>query len=99
MLDPDGGNTSTVLENITDVIVVQADGTQTALGLGGIWTLVCWTRWRSVRQLHRCAYFSIIGYLTAVQPRRKQFAKRFILVANSTRPKDAPSETPENEIE
>ena len=35
MLDPTGGNTSTVLKNITDVIVVQADGTQTALGLGG----------------------------------------------------------------
>ena len=32
MLDPTGGNTSTVLKNITDVIVVQADGTQTALG-------------------------------------------------------------------
>ena len=28
-------NTSTVLKNITDVIIVQADGTQTALGLGG----------------------------------------------------------------
>ena len=35
MLDPTGGNTSTVLKNITDVIIVQADGTQTALGLGG----------------------------------------------------------------
>ena len=35
MLDPTGGNTPTVLKNITDVIVVQADGTQTALGLGG----------------------------------------------------------------
>lgn len=35
MLDPTGGNTPIVLKNITDVIVVQADGTQTALGLGG----------------------------------------------------------------
>ena len=29
MLDPTGGNTPIVLKNITDVIVVQADGTQT----------------------------------------------------------------------
>ena len=35
MLDPTGGNTPIVLKNITDVIVVQADGTKTALGLGG----------------------------------------------------------------
>ena len=35
MLDPTGGNHPVVLHNITDVIVVQADGTQTALGLGG----------------------------------------------------------------
>ena len=35
MLDPTGGNTPVVLKDITDVIIVQADGTQTALGLGG----------------------------------------------------------------
>ncbi|MDY4507469.1 MAG: hypothetical protein SPD95_01940, partial [Candidatus Faecousia sp.] len=35
MLDPTGGNRPTVLKNITDVIVVQADGTQVSLGLGG----------------------------------------------------------------
>ena len=35
MLDPTGGQHPGVLHNITDVIVVQADGTQTALGLGG----------------------------------------------------------------
>ena len=35
MLDPTGGNHPVVLHNITDVIVVQADGTQTALGQGG----------------------------------------------------------------
>lgn len=35
LLDPTGGNHPVVLRNITDVIVVQSDGTQTALGLGG----------------------------------------------------------------
>lgn len=35
MLDPTGGNHPGVIRNITDVIVVQSDGTQTALGLGG----------------------------------------------------------------
>ena len=35
MLDPTGGNNPGVIRNITDVIVVQSDGTQTALGLGG----------------------------------------------------------------
>ena len=35
MLDPSGGNTPTAIQNITDVIVVTADGTQHSLGLGG----------------------------------------------------------------
>ena len=35
LLDPTGGNHPVVLRNITDVIVVQADGAKTALGLGG----------------------------------------------------------------
>ena len=57
MLDPTGGNTSTVLKNITDVIIVQADGTHD----GG-----------SVRQLHRCADVLDHRLLLRVQPRRKQ---------------------------
>ena len=35
MLDPTGGNTPVAIHNITDVIVVTADGTQHPLGLGG----------------------------------------------------------------
>ena len=35
MLDAPGGNHPVVIHNITDVIIMQADGTQTALGLGG----------------------------------------------------------------
>ena len=35
LLDPTGGNHPVALHNIVDVIVVQADGSQTALGLGG----------------------------------------------------------------
>ena len=35
MLDPTGGNTPVAIHDITDVIVVTADGTQHPLGLGG----------------------------------------------------------------
>lgn len=35
MLDPTGGNTPVAIHNITDVIVVTADGSQHPLGLGG----------------------------------------------------------------
>ena len=34
MLDPAGGNHPTIIRDITDVIVVTADGAQHALGLG-----------------------------------------------------------------
>ena len=57
MLDPTGGNHPGVIRNITDVIVVQSDGTQTALGLGGY--LGYWPAGYDggpFRQLYRCAH-------------------------------------------
>ena len=102
MLDPTGGNTSTVLKNITDVIVVQADGTQTALGLGGYLDIGLLDTMEDLFvNFIGALTFSIIGYFYVCSRGENKFAKRFIPVANnSTRPKDAPSETPEkNKIE
>lgn len=102
MLDPTGGNTSTVLKNITDVIVVQADGTQTALGLGGYLDIGLLDTMEDLFvNFIGALTFSIIGYFYVCSRGENRFAKRFIPVANnSTRQKDAPSEAPEkNEIE
>ena len=102
MLDPTGGNTSTVLKNITDVIVVQADGTQTALGLGGYLDIGLLDTMEDLFvNFIGALTFSIIGYFYVCSRGENKFAKRFIPVANnSTRPKNAPSEAPEkNEIE
>ena len=35
MLDPAGGNTPVIIQDIADVIIIHSDGTQQALGLGG----------------------------------------------------------------
>ena len=102
MLDPTGGNTSTVLKNITDVIVVQADGTQTALGLGGYLDIGLLDTMEDLFvNFIGALTFSIIGYFYVCSRGENKFARRFIPVANnSTRPKNAPSEAPEkNEIE
>ena len=102
MLDPTGGNTSTVLKNITDVIIVQADGTQTALGLGGYLDIGLLDTMEDLYvNFIGALTFSIIGYFYVCSRGENKFAKRFIPVANnSTRPKNAPSEAPEkNEIE
>ena len=102
MLDPTGGNTSTVLKNITDVIVVQADGTQTALGLGGYLDIGLLDTMEDLFvNFIGALTFSIIGYFYVRSRGENRFAKRFIPVANNrTRPKDAPSEAPEkNKIE
>ena len=97
MLDPTGGNTSTVLKNITDVIIVQADGTQTALGLGGYLDIGLLDTMEDLFvNFIGALTFSIIGYFYVCSRGENKFAKRFIPVANnSTRPKDAPSEAPE----
>ena len=92
----------TVLKNITDVIIVQADGTQTALGLGGYLDIGLLDTMEDLFvNFIGALTFSIIGYFYVCSRGENKFAKRFIPVANnSTRPKDASSEAPEkNEIE
>lgn len=87
MLDPTGGNTPIVLKNITDVIVVQADGTQTALGLGGYLDIGLLDTMEDLFvNFIGALTFSIIGYFYVHSRGKGKFAKRFIPVANNSTP-------------
>ena len=87
MLDPTGGNTPIVLKNITDVIVVQADGTQTALGLGGYLDIGLLDTMEDLFvKFIGALTFSIIGYFYVRSRGKGKFAKRFIPVANNSTP-------------
>ncbi len=92
MLDPTGGNHPVVLHNITDVIVVQADGTQTALGLGGYLDI-------GLLDTMKDLFVNFIGALTFyVRSRGKgKFAKRFIPMAKNSAMPDV-SEMAETKI-
>ena len=98
MLDPTGGNHPVVLHNITDVIVVQADGTQTALGLGGYLDIGLLD---TIEDLFvnfiGALTFSIIGYFYVRSRGKGKFAKRFIPVAKNSAMPDV-SEMAETKI-
>lgn len=87
MLDPTGGNTPIVLKNITDVIVVQADSTKTALGLGGYLDIGLLDTMEDLFvNFIGALTFSIIGYFYVRSRGKGKFAKRFIPVANNSTP-------------
>ena len=90
LLDPTGGNHPVVLRNITDVIVVQSDGTQTALGLGGYLDIgLSDTMEDLFVNFIGALLFSIIGYFYVRSRGKGKFVKRFIPVPNnSTLPSD-----------
>ena len=91
MLDPTGGNTPVVLKNITDVIVVQADGTQTSLGLGGYLDIGLLDTMEDLFvNFIGALTFSIIGYFYVRSRGKSKFAKRFIPVANNRTPPEKP---------
>ena len=84
LLDPTGGNTPIALHNITDVIVVQGDGTQTALGLGGYLDIGLLDTMEDLFvNFIGALIFSIIGYLYVRSRGQGRFVKRFIPVANT----------------
>ena len=94
MLDPTGGNHPVVLRNITDVIVVQADGTQTALGLGGYLDIGLLDTMEDLFvNFIGALTFSIIGYFYVRSRGQGKFAKRFIPVANNSTMSDGSQET------
>lgn len=83
MLDPTGGNHPVVLRNITDVIVVQTDGTQTALGLGGYLDIGLLDTMEDLFvNFIGALLFSIIGYFYVLSRGKGKLVKRFIPVAN-----------------
>ena len=79
MLDPAGGNHPTAIRNITDVIVVTADGTQRALGLGGYLDIGILDTMKDLFvNFVGAVVFSIIGYFYVKSRGKGRFARRFI---------------------
>lgn len=79
MLDPTGGNAPTVIKNITDVIVVTADGTQHALGLGGYLDIGINDTMKDLFvNFIGAVVFSFIGYFFVKRRGQGKFARRFI---------------------
>ena len=98
MLDAAGGNHPVVIKNITDVIIVQADGTQTALGLGGYLDIGLLDTMEDLFvNFIGALTFSIIGYFYVKSRGENKFAKRFIPVVNQeAKPgSEAPAQQPE----
>lgn len=83
MLDAPGGNHPVVIHDITDVIIMQADGTQTALGLGGYLDIGLLDTMEDLFvNFIGALTFSIIGYFYVKSRGKNKFAKRFIPVVN-----------------
>lgn len=81
MLDPTGGNRPTVLKNITNVIVVQADGTQVSLGLGGYLDVGLMDTMEDLFvNFIGALVFSVIGFFYLRGRGKGSFVKRFIPV-------------------
>ena len=98
MLDAPGGNHPVVIHNITDVIIMQADGTQTALGLGGYLDIGLLDTMEDLFvNFIGALTFSIIGYFYVKSRGKNKFAKRFIPVVNQeVKPAgEAPAQQPE----
>ena len=98
MLDAPGGNHPVVIKNITDVIIVQADGTQTALGLGGYLDIGLLDTMEDLFvNFIGALTFSIIGYFYVKSRGENKFARRFIPVVNQeAKPAgEAPAQQPE----
>lgn len=93
LLDPTGGNHPVALHNIVDVIVVQADGSQTALGLGGYLDIGLLDTMEGLFvNFIGALVFSIIGYFYVLSRGKGKFVKRFIPVANETKEPDRKEE-------
>ena len=102
LLDPAGGNHPVSVKNITDVILVQADGTQIRLGLGGYLDIGLLDTMEDLFvNFIGALTFSIIGYFYVRSRGKNKFAKRFIPVVSTRRPDQAvpDAQGPETEKE
>ena len=78
-LDPTGGNTPVAIHDITDVIVVTADGAQHPLGLGGYLDIGILDTMKDLFvNFIGAVVFSFIGYFYVKNRGKGWFAKRFI---------------------
>ncbi len=92
LLDPTGGNHPVVISGITDVIVVQADGTQTSLGLGGYLDIGLMDTMEDLFVNFIGAFvFSVIGYFYVRSRGQGRFARRFIPIIRSEDPDETAS--------
>lgn len=92
-LDPTGGNTPVHLRDIVDVIVVQGDGTQTALGLGGYLDIgLLDTIMDLFVNFIGATVFSFIGFFYVRSRGKSRFAKRFIPVVSDAKTPGAAAE-------
>nr|WP_191400180.1 hypothetical protein [Flavonifractor sp. An306] len=90
MLDPTGGNTPVAIHDITDVIVVTADGTQHPLGLGGYLDIGILDTMKDLFvNFIGAVVFSFIGYFYVKNRGKGSFARRFIPKALPHEPKRA----------
>ncbi len=90
MLDPSNSNRPVIFKDITDVIIVQGDGTQTALGLGGYLDVGLMDTMEDLFvNFVGAVVFSVIGYFYVRSRGKGRFASRFIPVILSDSP--APS--------
>ncbi|MFQ7854652.1 MAG: hypothetical protein ACLRIS_05505 [Flavonifractor plautii] len=79
MLDPAGGNTPVAIHDITDVIVITADGAQHPLGLGGYLDIGILDTMKDLFvNFIGAVVFSFIGYFYVKNRGKGWFAKRFI---------------------
>ena len=93
MLDPLGGNHPTAIRDITDVIVVTADGAQHALGLGGYLDIGILDTMKDLFvNFIGAVVFSTIGYFYIKQRGKGRLAKAFI----PTITEDASTQTQEH---
>lgn len=98
LLDPTGGNHPVVLRNITDVIVVQSDGTQTALGVGGYLDIGLLDTMEDLFvNFIGALLFSIIGFFYVRSRGQGKFVKRFIPVPNNSTAPDVSNTEAETE--
>lgn len=99
MLDPAGGNHPTMMKDITDVIIVQADGTQTALGLGGYLDIGLLDTMEDLFVNFVGAFvFSIIGYFYVRSRGQGRFARRFIPVIRNDESSEVSQDTAPPEL-
>ncbi len=89
-LDPAGGNVPVHLKDIVDVILVQGDGTRTALGLGGYLDIgLMDTMMDLFVNFVGATVFSVIGYFYVRSRGKNRFAKRFIPVVSDPEAEDS----------